>query len=666
MKADVRPRGVRATRTARAAWWLAVVLAGAGASAAQERSPTPREADDRVLELSTDGAGTPLCGFGYEYSDLLLDPAGTLTVDDVSSGAAAARFTPNDSRDRQPEVGEGALWVRVRVRSALPADHVYYVWAGWWGWVDLYLPREGGFAVERSGAFVPVRERSVPEASLNRYVVKARVVAGVREWTAYLRLQKDLNITQRTVSPAFHATLHEENAKSSAGELLLDGLAVGVLVGLGLYHLILFALVRERVYLFFGLAMLGRGWLFGVGRRLMLEFVWPDAPRFDYYLAWFGMPVWVFAFFLFLMSFLETRTRMPRTHRVLLAVMHLSLSSPLLLWLRAPWVLVTDGVLRLVWAVVPLAVAAAALRRRSKEALIFLVANVLMLAYFVAYALAMLGVRVQAVVPPGGFYLGILFSAALFSIAVAEQMRGLRAERERTLRAEAEAEALLHRQEVEGARLSAELRATRLEVLKSQLQPHFLFSSLDSIAALMRRDVEEAERQLALLADLLRQSLDERDLFEIELEKEISFVSRYLEIERSRLGGRLSVAVEVEPGVESALVPCLILQPLAEDAVRRGVAPGPGLATITLRAWRDGGALHLEVRDEGTQLSGRAEQDGGGALAATRERLGHLYGEEARCEAGAVGEGGFVVSMTVPLRFAVPAGADAARSEVRG
>lgn len=645
---------------------LLVGLLATRAALAGEVPPEESAPAERVLELGVDGAGDPMCAFAYDYSDLLLDPGASLTVEQVSSPELAARFVPNDTRERRIDVGGGALWVRVRVRSDIPAEHVYYVWTGWWGSVELYLPASrGGFTVARSGAFVPVAERSAPEASLNRYVVQGRIPPGVREWTAYLRLEKDLNITQRTVSPAFHAELHAENAKSSTGALLLDGLAVGVLVGLGLYHLVLFSLVRERVYLFFGLAMLGRGWLFGVGRRLMLEFVWPFAPRFDFYLSWLGMPVWAFTFYLFLMSFLGTRTRTPRTHWLLVGVMHLSLLNPLLLWLRTPWLLGVDAAVRLVLAIVPLVVAAAALRRRSKEALIFLLANVLMLAYFIAYALAMLGVNVYAHVPASGFYLGILLSAALFSIAVAEQMRALRAERERTVRSEAESEVLLHRQDLEAARLAAELRSTRFEVLKSQLQPHFLFSSLDSIAALMRRDVGEAERQLALLADLLRQSLDERDLFEIDLDREVSFVTRYLEIERSRLGERLSVVVQVEPGVGSALVPCLILQPLAEDAVRRGVAPSPGRATITLRAWREGDWVHMEVRDDETPPRGQAERGDSAALAATRERLEHLYGEEAHCEARAVGEGVYVVSLRVPLRLAAPAGADAARSEVR-
>lgn len=502
---------MRPRRRGRAPLWSAAVLVllcpvWAGADPAAFGSGP----DARVMVLGSDRLGVPEDAFAYEFSDLLVDASGALTIDEVAAEEWSERFAPNQTRQQRIDAGRGAIWVRIRIRSELPADHLYLVWVGWWGHVELFTPQNGGFHVERSGAFVPVAGRSVPEAKLSRHLVKLYVPAGVREQTVYLRLRSDLNISQAVLAPAFHVRMRPDFAKSSRRELLLDGLVIGVLMALALYHLILFVLLGERVYLFFALAMLGRAWLFGVGRRLMLEFVWPNAPSMDFYLAWFGMPVFTFAFYLFLMSFVDTRRRLPRTHRLLWGVMFLSLASPILQWLRVPEVLVVDGALRLVVAVVPLLVAAAAMRRRSKEALIFLLANVLMLMYFVVYALRMLGLDVYGIVPPGGVYLGILLSAVLFSIAVAEQIRGLRSEREQTLRAEAQTEALLHRQEIEAARLEARLREARYEVLRSQLKPELLFASLDSIATMMRKDVEEAERQLTRLAEALRNVLVER------------------------------------------------------------------------------------------------------------------------------------------------------------
>lgn len=605
---------------------------------------------ERVLELATDAGGTPLCGFAHDVSELLLDPGGSLTIEDVTREDIARQFVSNQTRERPFVLTGGAVWVRVHLRSNLPSDHTYWLSAGRWGLIDCYIQRaDGGYTVTRSGAFVPVPERSAQEAHVNRYILKVLVPAGPNDMTIHLRLAGNVSLDTRPISPAFHAVLHPDDTKRSRADVFVAGLTVGVLFALGLYHLILFVLVRERVYLFFSLALLGRAWLFGVGYRLLLEFVWPGAAHLDYYLAWFGIPVWVCAFFFFFMEFLRTRTRMPQVHRLLLVVMSLSLLSPLLHWLHAPWLPAMEGVFRLAWASTPVAVAAFELRRRSKEALIFLLANVLMLVYFLAYALDMLGLGVLKYLPPNGFYLGILFSAVLFSIAVAEQLRGLRAEKEQAERDEAEAEGLLHRQELDSARLAAELSEARFQVLKNQLQPHFLFNTLESIAALMRVDVGQAESKLSLLADLLRTTLDERNANEVRFENEVSFVTRYLDIETTRLGGRLKVVWEIAPETLPALLPHLILQPLVENAVRHGIAPRPRGGTIWVRAWRDGDSLRVLVRDDGPGLRGRATVHEGLGLSNTRERLHHLYGEAAGCEAGEAAGGGFAVTIWVPF-----------------
>ncbi|MCU0291823.1 MAG: histidine kinase [Thermoanaerobaculaceae bacterium] len=632
-----------------------VVLAGAAAAHAQEppvAAPGGR-GPGRVLELATDAVGTPLCAFAHDHSELLLDPGGALTIEDVTREDIARRFAPNLTRERPLVLAGGAVWVRVRLRSNLPSGHTYWLSVGRWGTVDCYVQRAGGErTVARSGAFVPVPERSAQEANVNRYIIKVPVPAGPNEMTVHLRLAGNVSLDTRPVSPAFHAVLHPDDARRSRTEVFVAGLTIGVLFALGLYHLILFVLVRERVYLFFSLALLGRAWLFGVGYRLLLEFVWPGAAHLDYYLAWFGIPLWVCAFFMFFMEFLRTRSRMPRVHRLLWVVMLLSLLSPLLHWQHAPWLPTMEGVFRLAWASTPVVVAAFELRRRSREALIFLLANVLMLIYFLAYALDMLGLNVLRLLPPDGFYLGILLSAVLFSIAVAEQMRGLRAEKEQAERDEAAAEELLHRQELDRARLAAELSEARFQVLKNQLQPHFLFNTLDSISALMRVDVAQAESKLALLADLLRTTLDERNANEVRLGDEVSFVKRYLDIETTRLAGRLAVVWEIAPDTLVALVPHLILQPLVENAVRHGIGPRSRGGTILVRAWREGESLHVQVRDDGVGLRGRHAVHEGLGLSNTRERLHHLYGEAAGCEAGEAEGGGFEVTVRVPFHAA--------------
>ncbi|HPS78718.1 MAG TPA: 7TM diverse intracellular signaling domain-containing protein, partial [Thermoanaerobaculaceae bacterium] len=583
---------------------LLLASAGPGRAQGQPAIQSLEPAAARTLELRSDPGGKPLCAFAYESSDLLLDSGGALTIEDVVREDVSRRFLPNWTRVRPLLVVQGALWVRFRLRSGLPDTRTYWGSAGRWGVVELFSPGPGGWRVVRSGAFVPLQDRSAPEAHVNRYIVKLVVPPGPSERTVFLRLTGDLSLTPHVVSPALHAFLHPEDAKGPMSEVLLGGLTIGVLLGLALYHLILFALVREKVYLFFALALAGRAWLFGIGYRFLLEFVWPGAARFDYYLARFGIPVWVCAFFVFFMTFLKTRTRMPRVHLLLCSLILLSFLSPLLFWLRIAWFPTMEAVFRIGWAVIPVVVAAAELRRRSKEALIFLLANVLMLAYFLAYALAMLGVDVYDVLPPEGFHIGILLSAVLFSIAVAEQMRELRMEKEQAQRDEAEAEVLLHRQDMASARLGAELSEARFQVLKNQLRPHFLFNTLSSIAGLMRVDVDQAESKLALLAGLLRTTLDDRNADEVRLEEEVSFVRRYLEIEKTRFPDRLRVIWEVAASTLNALVPHLVLQPLVENAVRHGVAPRPGPGTVWIRSARDCETLCLQVRDDGPGLRG--------------------------------------------------------------
>jgi two-component system LytT family sensor kinase len=213
---------------------------------------------------------------------------------------------------------------------------------------------------------------------------------------------------------------------------------------------------------------------------------------------------------------------------------------------------------------------------------------------------------------------------------------------------------LLHRQEMDSARLGAELSEARFQVLKNQLQPRFLFNTLDSISELMHVDAGQAESKLSLLAELLRTTLDERNTNEVRLEQEVSFVRRYLEIEKTRFPTRLAVTWEVAPDTLSALVPHLILQPLVENAVRHGIASRSGPGTVWIRSCRDGDTLRLQVRDDGEGPRRQGEAHDGVGLFNVRARLHHLYGELAGCEAGEVDGGGFEVTVTLPFRPVQP------------
>ena len=196
--------------------------------------------------------------------------------------------------------------------------------------------------------------------------------------------------------------------------------------------------------------------------------------------------------------------------------------------------------------------------------------------------------------------------------------------------------------------LEARLADARLLALRAQLQPHFLFNTLNTVSVLMREDVEAADRVLVLLSGLLRRALEGHDAHEVPLREEIAFLETYLEIERTRFADRLSYRVGVDPAVLEARVPSLILQPLVENAIRHGVARRASPGRVEVSAERRDGELHVTVRDDGPGLAPDAT-DGVG-LANTRARLEQLYGAEHTFRLDGGDGGGLVVSLAIPLR----------------
>ena len=202
--------------------------------------------------------------------------------------------------------------------------------------------------------------------------------------------------------------------------------------------------------------------------------------------------------------------------------------------------------------------------------------------------------------------------------------------------------------ELRASHLEGQLAVARLEVLKMQLQPHFLFNTLHAISALIHQDVELADRMVARLGELLRSTLDNAGTQEVSLRQELDFIQPYLEIEQARLGPRLSVRLDIDPAVMDALVPNLVLQPLVENAVRHGVAAHAGPGVIEIRACRRGESLHLCVCDNGGGLSSNYQE--GVGLSNTRARLRQLYGPAHTLALENLPAGGLEVRLTLPFR----------------
>jgi signal transduction histidine kinase len=206
--------------------------------------------------------------------------------------------------------------------------------------------------------------------------------------------------------------------------------------------------------------------------------------------------------------------------------------------------------------------------------------------------------------------------------------------------------------ELRASRLEARLARAQLQALRTQLQPHFLFNTLNSISALMQHDVQAASRMVATLGDLLRASLAADGAQFAPLREELEIVGRYLEIERIRFGDRLAVEVTVDPEALGASVPAFILQPLVENSVRHGVARRRGPGRVEIRAERRDGVLELRVRDDGPGLPGDWQDRAGVGvgLANTRARLDCLYGAGHSLELRSAPAGGVEVTISFPYR----------------
>lgn len=184
---------------------------------------------------------------------------------------------------------------------------------------------------------------------------------------------------------------------------------------------------------------------------------------------------------------------------------------------------------------------------------------------------------------------------------------------------------VLREREVAREQLQTQLARAQLQSLKAQLHPHFLFNTLQAISTLVHLDPHRAERVIGSLSELLRGALAHHDAQEVTLRDELAALHPYLEIERTRLGARLAVELAIDPEALDARVPHLLLQPLAENAVRHGIAPLRGGGRLEITARRYNQTLRLTISDDGAGITGPA-REGAVGLANTRARLERLYG----------------------------------------
>jgi hypothetical protein len=201
--------------------------------------------------------------------------------------------------------------------------------------------------------------------------------------------------------------------------------------------------------------------------------------------------------------------------------------------------------------------------------------------------------------------------------------------------------------------LQRQLSAAQLRALQMQLEPHFLFNTLNAITTLVelgRRD--QAVEMLSHLNAILKSTLKRTTPEKVPLSQELEIVENYLAIEQVRFADRLRIEIKVDPSALDSLVPCFLLQPIVENAVRHGIAHCENDGVVEASARREGSLLHLEVRDTGSGPNGHSKPGNSIGLKNTRERLTHFYQEAYDMKAHPLETGGFKVAITIPYERA--------------
>jgi hypothetical protein len=206
---------------------------------------------------------------------------------------------------------------------------------------------------------------------------------------------------------------------------------------------------------------------------------------------------------------------------------------------------------------------------------------------------------------------------------------------------------------VKSLELQKQLSAAQLRALQMQLEPHFLFNTLNAITTLVELGRQaEAVEMLAHLNAILKSTLKRTAPEKVPLSQELEIVENYLAIEQIRFADRLRIEIKVEPTALDSLVPCFLLQPIVENAIRHGIAHCEDNGVVEASARRVGNLLRLEVRDSGPRFNGHSKPGSGIGLKNTRERLAHFYQEAYDMVAQPLDTGGFEVAITIPYERA--------------
>lgn len=203
--------------------------------------------------------------------------------------------------------------------------------------------------------------------------------------------------------------------------------------------------------------------------------------------------------------------------------------------------------------------------------------------------------------------------------------------------------------ELKASQLEAQLAQAQMQALKMQLNPHFLFNTLNSVVTLIHKDPDVAEQMTVRLSDFLRLTLESSGKQVVQLREELEFVQAYLGIEKIRFQDRLNIQLNAAPEILDIAVPNLILQPLVENAVKHGISRSSGNGEIIISAMLNSGVLKLSVKDNGTEVNGSRDMTDGIGLSNTRARLLRMYGGDASLQLQPMMPRGVEAVITIPM-----------------
>jgi hypothetical protein len=197
--------------------------------------------------------------------------------------------------------------------------------------------------------------------------------------------------------------------------------------------------------------------------------------------------------------------------------------------------------------------------------------------------------------------------------------------------------------------LQKQLSEAQLRALQMQLEPHFLFNTLNPVTTLVELGRQkEASEMLSHLNAIFKSTFSRRTPEKVPLSQELKTVENYLAVEQIRFADRVRIEIKVDPGALDSLVPCFLLQPIVENAIRHGIARSENEGVVEASAWRVGRDVHLRVRDTGGGYGAGSHNGHGIGLSNTRERLKHFYQDAYLVNAQPLEAGGFEVNITIP------------------